>query len=104
MSDKTARLSSGRVRFARTATRHRISKESIRYVIAHCGLRFKEPAPHTATDVRDLRLVYLGDDAGGRPLEVIAVELSDGELFVIHAMALRDKYKSQYKEAARWRL
>jgi hypothetical protein len=45
-----------------------------------------------------MRLVYLGDDAGERALEVMAVELPGGELLVIHAMPLRAKYRRQYEE------
>lgn len=102
MSDKTARVPTVGVRFARSATKHRVSKDSIRYVIAQCGLRFKESPPEVDAEVQDLRLVYLGDDAEGHPLEVIAVEVSEGDLLVIHAMALRNKYKAQYEEAKRW--
>jgi hypothetical protein len=104
VSDRTARVRTVGVRFARSATKHRISKESIRYVIAQCGLRFKESPPGGGAEVRDLRLVYLGDDVEGHPLEVIAVEVSGDDLLVIHAMALRDKYQAQYEEANRWRL
>lgn len=49
MSDKSARVSEMSVRFARSATKHRISKESIRHVIAHCGLCFDEPPPSPVT-------------------------------------------------------
>ncbi len=104
MSDETAKLFSVGVRFARSATRHRVSKESIKHVIAHCGLHFDEPPPEGDTEVLDPRFVYLGDDVEGCPLEVIAVEVSDGKLVVIHAMPLRDKYKLRYEEAKRWRL
>jgi hypothetical protein len=44
----------------------------------------------------------LGDDPNGRPLELIAVELANRELLVIHAMPPRDKYKKQYLEAMKW--
>lgn len=50
----------------------------------------------------DTRLVYLGDDQDGIPLEVVAVDLDDGTLLVIHAMRLREKYQAQYEEAKRW--
>jgi len=50
------------------------------------------------------RLVYLGDDVLGVALEVIAVETEDGGIFVIHAMALRARYRPYYEEAARWRI
>jgi hypothetical protein len=104
MSDRSANVSQKHVRFARSATKHRVSKERIRYVIAHCGLAFEEQAPTSDADVLDARLVCLGDDSDGRAIEVIAVEGSKEELIVIHAMALRKKYTDQYEEAKRWRL
>jgi hypothetical protein len=103
MSDTNAKISGKRVLFARSATKHRISKERIRFVIAHCGLAFEEPAPQ-ASEVPDDRLVFLGDDAAGKELEVMAVEGPQGELIVIHAIELREKYKAQYEEAKQWRL
>jgi hypothetical protein len=51
----------------------------------------------------DDRLLYLGDDADGVALEVMAVELATNELLVIHAMELRAKYGPFYEEAAKWR-
>lgn len=74
MSDKSARVSGKRVRFARSATKHRISKGRIRHVIAHCELVFEEPAPSFDAEALDDRFPCLGDDADGRPLEVMAVE------------------------------
>jgi hypothetical protein len=67
-------------------------------------LAFRGAPPAGDASVLDRRLVCLGDDATGRALKVIAVEGQSRELIVIHAMALRDKYKSQYAEAKRWRL
>jgi hypothetical protein len=87
------------VRFARSATRHRISKDRIRHVIDHCTVRFEEAAPAGEPGSRSIRLVYLGADATGQVLEVMAVELEDGDLLVIHAMPLRNKYRKQYEEA-----
>lgn len=104
MSDRNANVSQKRVRFARSATKHHVSKERIRYVIAHCGLAFEEQAPTSDADVVDPRFVCLGDDPDGQAIEVIAVEGSKDELIVIHAMALRKKYTDQYEEAKRWRL
>lgn len=98
MSDRSANVSQKRVRFARSATKHRISKERIRHVISHCGLAFEEPAP-PASEAVDARLVVLGDDADGKELEVMAVEGPQGEPIVIHAMELREKYRAQYEEA-----
>jgi hypothetical protein len=49
------------------------------------------------------RLLFLGDDQDGVPLEVMAVELLDDSLYVIHAMELRPRYNQRYKEAKPWR-
>ncbi len=48
--------------------------------------------------------MFLGDDADGIALEVMAVELEDGDLCVIHAMDLRERYRPEYEEAKRWRI
>lgn len=92
------------LRFARSASKHRVSRNSIRYVIEHCGLHFKQPAPTGGPADRDPRLVFLGDGPDGEPLEVMAVELSGGQLLVIHAMELREHYREQYEEAQKWRV
>ncbi|MGH2955148.1 MAG: hypothetical protein ACRDK9_14255 [Solirubrobacterales bacterium] len=47
--------------------------------------------------------MYLGDDRAGSPLEVMAVELEEGRVLVVHAMPLRERYREQYEEAKRWR-
>jgi hypothetical protein len=91
------------LRWARAATRHRISRERSRHVIEHCGLRFEQEPPAGDPAGASPRLVFLGDDAEGVALEVMAVELQDGGLLVIHAMPLRDRYRDQYEEAKRWR-
>ena len=52
----------------------------------------------------DERLIYLGDDADGLALEVMAVELGPDELYVIHAMTLRKQYRAQYEQAKRGRV
>lgn len=88
------------IRWARSATRHRVNRERSLHVIEHCGLLFRVPPP---SGQEDERLLYLGDDAEGIPLEVMAVELHSGELFVVHAMPLRAKYRLQYEEARKWR-
>jgi hypothetical protein len=88
------------VRFARAATRHRVSKDSIRHVVANYSVRFEEPPPvGREGEVPDTRVVFLGDDLQGNPLEVMAVELPIGVLLVIHAMSLRNKYRTRYEEA-----
>jgi hypothetical protein len=77
VSDISAIVSGRRVLFARSATKHRVSKERILHVIAHCGLVFEEPVPPEAVAMDD-RLLCLGDDPDGNRLEVMAVEGSKG--------------------------
>lgn len=91
------------LQWARSATKHRISSERSRYVIEHCGLCFEQSPLAGAPAGADPRLVYLGDDAEGVALEVMAIELEDGSLLVIHAMPLRDRYREHYEEARKWR-
>jgi hypothetical protein len=99
MSDTIAKVDGPNVRFARSSTRHRISKDRIRHVIANYRVRFEEPPPGTGgARARSPRVVYLGDDDHGRPLEVMAVTGEQGELLVIHAMELRDKYRKRYED------
>jgi hypothetical protein len=93
-------LTTVKLRWARSATKHRISRQRSTYVIEHAGMRFRI-SPEA--DQVDERLLYLGDDEDGTAIEVMAVELEDGDLFVIHAMPLREKYRIEYEEAKRWR-
>jgi hypothetical protein len=92
-----------KLKWARAATKHRISRERSRYVIEHCGLRFDQDPPAESPENASPRLVFLGDDVDGVALEVMAVELEDDSLLVIHAMPLRDRYRPQYEETKRWR-
>ncbi len=101
MSDRTDRISNTGVLFTRAATRHRVSKDRIRHVIASYKVRFEEPPPAGREGVPDTRLVFPGDDTQGYPLEVMAVELPNGGLLVIHAMSLRNKYRQRYEETKR---
>ncbi len=89
------------MRFARAATRHRVSKDSIRHVVANYSVRFEEPPPagRDKEEVPDTRVVFLGDGPQGNPLEIMAIELPNGGLLVIHAMSLRNKYRTRYEEA-----
>jgi hypothetical protein len=67
-------------------------------------LHFEQPSPGGASADRDPRQVFLGDGPDGAVLEVMAVELATGELLVIHAMAMRERYRDHYEEAKRWRV
>ena len=78
--------------FARSATRHRISRAVIRAVVA-------DPlvvARLRATEKSGEAVLFLGSDRDGKPLEIIAVELETG-LLVIHAMPLRKKWLYLYR-------
>lgn len=81
------------VEFTSSSRRHKVGRARIRQVMADpvAVVRIEEES-----DPR-VRLLYLGDDATGRALEVIAVEESD-RLVVIHAMDLRDKFRTIYEE------
>ncbi len=86
--------------FRRSAGRHGISEERTRYVISTC--RCPLYAPDDERDARD-RVVFLGPDAGGVPLEVVGIELDNGDLVVIHAMRLRRAYAVAYEQVMRCR-
>jgi hypothetical protein len=90
-----------RLRWARSATKHRISRKRARHVLDHAFLVLEEPPPPRSR-AREPRLVFLGDDKAGVPLEVIVVEGSKGSLLVIHAMELRKRYREAYEEVRRW--
>lgn len=90
-----------RITFARSATRHRISRERSLYVIEHCGIQFIQGYWESLSDV-DQRVVFVGDDLEGVALEVIAVEQEEDEFMVIHAMDLRSRLRTLYEEARAW--
>jgi hypothetical protein len=93
-----------RIRFARSATKHRISRERSLCVIEHCGIQFIErrrsegPWGHA-----DKHVLFLGDDLEGLALEVLTAESEEEEFTVIHAMNLRAKFSGMYEEAKEWR-
>ncbi len=86
--------------FRRSAARHGISQERATFVISRC------PHPLSAPDDdpdRIDRVMFLGPDAGGVPLEVVGIELDNGDLVVIHAMRMRRRYERAYAQVMRWR-
>jgi hypothetical protein len=91
------------IRFARSATRHRISRERSLYVIERCGYQLLDPRGCENSPGRDRRVLFLGDDLEGVALEVLAAENVEEEFTVIHAMNLRTKYLGLHQEARRWR-
>jgi hypothetical protein len=88
-----------KISWARSATRHRISRENTAYVIEHAGICFEEEE----LDGFQPRLFFFGADPDGRELEVAAIELSGDRLRVIHEMSLRDRFGIDYLEALGWR-
>lgn len=90
------------ITFARSATKHRISRERSLYVIERCGLqlvnRYRKPLQSEVSH----RVVFLGDDLEGVALEVMAVEEEEEEFVVIHAMNMRKRFRGFYEEARQW--
>lgn len=89
------------ISFARAATKHRISRQRSLHVIEHCGLQFTERHRDLLSNVNQ-RVLSLGDDLEGVPLEVIAVESEEEEFHVIHSMNMRSRLRGLYKEAQKW--
>jgi hypothetical protein len=83
------------IRWARSATRHRVSRQRSGYVVDNAETILRQPAPTDSPAGGD-RLVFLGPDQDGELLEVMAVEIADG-LLVIHAMRIRTKYLDYLK-------
>lgn len=81
------------VTFARSASRHGISRERSRFVVEHCRLPFYAPSD---SDLRAV-VMYLGLDQYGVALEVAAVEAGPDDLIVIHAMRLRRKFRPEFE-------
>lgn len=91
-----------RIKFARSATKHRISRERSLYVIEHCGIQFVDQRWDPWNSDVDQRVVFTGDDLEGVALEVLAVEQEEDEFLVIHAMNLRNRFRILYEEARSW--
>ena len=86
-------------RFRPSAARHGISVERVRFAIAACPLPLFDPKPEHGPDL----VLFLGPDANGVLLEIVAIELDGGDLVVIHAMRLRKAYLAAYAEVMLWR-
>jgi hypothetical protein len=92
-----------RIAWARSATRHRISRERSAFVVEHCGMQRVDRHRNPADTGVDQHVLFLGDDLEGVALEVIAAERDEEEFLVIHAMNLRQRFLGLYEEAKRWR-
>lgn len=92
------------IRFARSATKHRISRERSLCVIERCGFQIVERRQSRNFGYGpDKRVYFFGDDLERVRLEVVAAQTGDEEFTVIHAMNLRDKFLGLYEEARQWR-
>ncbi|MBS1680020.1 MAG: hypothetical protein JST08_21845 [Actinobacteria bacterium] len=93
---------SDKIVWARSATKHRISRERSLRVVRHAGIcRRDRRYPDEWYD--DQRFLFFGPDLEGMQLEVGAVAPDDGSLIIIHAMPLRARYQGWSSEAAKWR-
>jgi hypothetical protein len=86
------------LRFSRSAARHGIHPDRVRYLVEHCATPQKTSDPD-----RESLVLFLGPDSRGVPLEVVGVELAEGDLMIIHAMRLRERHLDDYDEVMRWR-
>jgi hypothetical protein len=91
-----------RISFARSATKHRISRQRSLYVVEHCGMQLVDRYWNPASSDVDRRVYFLGDDLEEVALEVVAVELDEESFTVIHAMELRERFRGLYEEARLW--
>jgi hypothetical protein len=88
-----------RIEWARSATRHRISRLQTLSAIQHAGVCFDADAGRQG----DRRLYFFEYDEDERPLEIVAIEREARSLLVIHSMIVRDKFEEKFTEALRWR-
>ena len=75
------------IRFTQASRKHRLGRAQVRHVMA------TTIPSGIVTNQGEQGWLYVGPDDRGLELEVIVVELDDGDLLVIHAMptALRDE-------------
>jgi hypothetical protein len=91
------------IEFAHSAGKHGISRERSRYVVEHAVYVFTVAAAVDPQSEAD-RLLFVGDDQQGVPLEIMGIELDDGSLLIIHAMKMRRAYRQLYQEVMREQL
>src|ERR1700759_5540580 len=89
------------IRWARAATKHRVSKERSRRVV-EVGTVFEQAAPSDDARLRSDRFVFLGRDDRGGLLGGIGVG-NDNKLPGFPAMPIRPRYRKAYEEARRWK-
>jgi hypothetical protein len=91
-----------RIGWARSATKHRVSRERSLFVVRHAGICFAQDRDR---EYENPRVAFLGCDECGERLEVIAAIVGPSErLLILHAMPMREKYGRDYVEAISWRV
>ena len=90
------------ITFARSATKHRISRERSLHVIQHCGLQLVDRFRSSRTSDVDRRVYFFGHDLEEVAIEVVAVEGGEDTFRVIHAMAMRNRFRGLFEEARSW--
>lgn len=84
-----------KISFARSATKHRVPRAVSERIVREAAIRFRvEPGAGQS----EPRILFLGADDGGNPIEVIAVEDGPIDLILIHAMPMRERYRHKYEE------
>ncbi|HWO84705.1 MAG TPA: hypothetical protein VNM38_13080 [Solirubrobacterales bacterium] len=91
-----------KVTFARSATKHRISRQRSLHIIEHCGIQLVDRAWDRGIPGIERRVVFVGDDLEGVALEVIAAEEDEEAFVVIHAMNMRKRFRGLYEEVRKW--
>ena len=89
-----------KISFARSATKHRVSRVAAAHVILRADRWIEEPPPSDG-EHRSVRRLYVGRDPAGRLLEVMAVERDDGSVLIIHAMSIRSRTLKKWRESNR---
>ena len=88
------------VSYDASSRRHGVSRWQIQDVVRSAAIALHIPA-HLPTRPDDA-LLFLGADRLGSALEVVGVMSADRRLRVIHAMPLRQSYRSIYEEVIAW--
>jgi hypothetical protein len=91
-----------KITFARSATKHRISRQRSLHIIEHSGIQWIDRAWDRGISGREKRVVFIGDDLEGISLEVIAAEEEEDKFVVIHAMNMRKRFRGLYGEVRKW--
>lgn len=91
------------ITFARSATKHRISRERSLYVIEHSGIQFVDTRQRRLDPDADPRVWFLGEDLEEVAIEVMAAEMDEEAFRVIHAIELRNRFLGLYEEGRSWR-